>query len=108
MIHESKYSAFRDSNIPEINDLNVFPPYRRKKVASELLDELEARAANTTNVIGIGVGLYKDYGNAQNMYGKRGYVLDGRGLVYRDRQVLPGEAIVADDDLLLYLTKNLP
>jgi hypothetical protein len=41
------------------------------------------------------------------MYVKRGYLPDGRGLLWQDRVVLPGESVVADDDLLISFTKRL-
>ncbi|HBS43391.1 MAG TPA: GNAT family N-acetyltransferase [Paenibacillus sp.] len=107
LLFESKYPFFRDDNIPEINDLNIFPEYRRKQIASKLLDELELNAAKTSRFIGLGVGLYKDYGNAQRMYTSRGYVLDGRGITYNNVPVIPGNSVIVDDDLLLYLVKDL-
>jgi GNAT superfamily N-acetyltransferase len=107
LLFESKYPFFRDDNIPEINDLNIFPEYRRKQIASKLLDELELIAAKTSRFIGLGVGLYKDYGNAQRMYTSRGYVLDGRGMTYNNVPVIPGNSVIVDDDLLLYLVKDL-
>ncbi|MGG6310117.1 GNAT family N-acetyltransferase [Paenibacillus macerans] len=107
LLYESQYSIFRDENIPEINDLNVFPEYRRKTIASRLFDELEMIASKTFGSIGLGVGLYTDYGNAQVMYGKRGYVMDGRGLTYQNMQVQPGQSVVVNDDLLIYLVKEL-
>ncbi len=71
------------------------------------MDELELNAAKTSRFIGLGVGLYKDYGNAQRMYTSRGYVLDGRGITYNNVPVIPGNSVIVDDDLLLYLVKDL-
>jgi len=107
LLYHSKYPFFREENIPEINDLNVFPEYRRKRIASRLFYELEAIASKTSSSIGLGVGLYSDYGKAQIMYGKRGYVMDGRGLVYNNAPVPPGQTVIVDDELLLYLVKQL-
>src|SRR5690554_5089872 len=39
LLYKSNYKAFVDENIPEINDLNVFPQFRRKHIASGLFDE---------------------------------------------------------------------
>lgn len=107
LLYKSKYPYFLERNIPEINDLNVFPLHRNKRVASTLLDELEEIASGSSQLIGLGVGLYKDYGKAQRMYCKRGYVLDGNGMSYQNREIMPGETVVVDDDLLLYLVKEL-
>ena len=107
LLYRSYYPYFRENGIPEINDLNVFPDMRGKGIAGALLDELEEIAARTSKSVGLGVGLYADYGNAQRLYGKRGYVMDGRGLMYANEAVRPGQTVNVDDDLLLYLTKEL-
>lgn len=41
-----------------------------------------------SDTIGIGFGLYADYGTAQRMYIKRGFVPDGRGIMYNDMPVV--------------------
>ncbi|TJY43846.1 GNAT family N-acetyltransferase [Cohnella pontilimi] len=107
LLFESQYPSFRDNSIPEINDLNVFPEYRRKRIASRLFHELELIASKISRYIGLGVGLYKDYGNAQRMYTSRGYILDGNGMSYKNVQVIPGQTVMVDDDLLIYLVKEL-
>lgn len=107
LLYRSEYSFFRDEQIPEINDLNVFPEYRRNKIATRLFDELELIASKTSKYVGLGVGLYEDYGNAQRMYTSRGYVLDGKGLTYKNIQVKPGKPVMVDDDLIIYLVKEL-
>jgi GNAT superfamily N-acetyltransferase len=107
LLYTSGYPLFERENIPEINDLNVFPEFRRKKIASKIFDELERIASKNSNKIGIGVGLYKDYGNAQIMYNKRGYIMDGNGITYKNTQVIPGQSVIIDDELLIYLIKKL-
>lgn len=107
LLKNSDYRYFRENNIPEINDLNVFPEFRRKKIASEIFDKLEAIASKTSTFIGLGVGLYKDYGNAQRMYTSRGYMLDGNGMTYKNEQVEPGKLVMVDDELVIYLVKKL-
>jgi GNAT superfamily N-acetyltransferase len=101
------YPPFREQGIPEIQDLNVLPEFRRRGIASRLLDVAEELVATRSPVVGIGVGLYADYGPAQRLYAKRGYVPDGHGASYRNRMLRGGEAVVADDDLVLHLTKRL-
>ncbi|WP_052350535.1 GNAT family N-acetyltransferase [Paenibacillus gorillae] len=107
LLYSSAYPDFNQKAIPEINSLDVFPAYRLKGIASALFDKLEAIAAKTGNKIGLGVGLYKDYGNAQMMYTKRGYVLDGNGIMYSNEEVKPGTTVRVDDELLLYMVKTL-
>lgn len=101
------YPPFREAGIPEIVDLNVLPPFRRRGIATALIDALEARAAERSNVVGLGVGLYADYGPAQQLYVARGYRPDGRGVVYDNRPVEPGASIPIDDDACLMFTRQL-
>jgi hypothetical protein len=52
------------------------------------------------------VGVYSDYGPAQRMYAKRGYIPDGMGLFHKGQPVKPGRDVFVDDDLVLYLVKE--
>lgn len=54
---------------------------------------------------GIGVGLYSDYGAAQRIYVRRGYLPDGRGIMYRNQPVEPGATITIDEEAALMLTR---
>jgi GNAT superfamily N-acetyltransferase len=108
VVWEPDYPPLRDEGIPEIQDLNVLPAFRRRGIASRLLDEAERLVGERSPFVGIGVGLYADYGPAQRLYVLRGYVPDGRGISYHGRFILGGEGVVADDDLTLYMRKHLP
>ena len=103
----SDYSFFKERNIPEINDLNVFSEFRRIGIANKLMDHMELHAAKFTPYIGIGVGLYKDYGSAQRIYCRRGYIPDGNGMIYHNEIVEPGSKVCVDDDLNLYFIKKV-
>lgn len=107
IIWKSKYSPFSENNIPEINDLRVLEQFRRRGIATALMDAAEKRIFERSPVAGIGVGLYADYGAAQRMYSKRGYILDGRGLMYDNRPVKPGTPVFVDESLVIFLTKDL-
>jgi GNAT superfamily N-acetyltransferase len=102
---ESAYEPF--DGIPEISDFNVLPQFRRRGIGSGLMDAAEALVAERSDVVGIGVGLYADYGTAQRMYVRRGYLPDGRGLVYDGKQVPPGDLVRNDDAANLMFTKSL-
>lgn len=104
---KSEYPYFLANNIPEINDLNVFPEFRNKGIAGCIIDELEKAISETHETIGIGVGLFKDYGAAQRLYFKKGYIPDGNGLQYNYEEVHPGTHVFVDDDLNLYYTKKI-
>ncbi len=101
------YPPFARDRIPEVQDLNVLPACRRVGVATALMDEAERLVSARSPVLGIGVGLFVDYGPAQRLYARRGYVPDGEGIHYRLRPVTPYQEIMVDDDLVLSLTKQL-
>lgn len=104
---KSMYKPFCARNIPEIVDFNVLPKFRRLGIGSQLMNQAEREIAKVSCVAGIGVGMTSDYGAAQRLYVLRGYVPDGLGLQAKDHYVRYGEQINVDDDLALYLTKDL-
>jgi GNAT superfamily N-acetyltransferase len=101
------YPPFAEQGIPEIRDLRVLVEFRRRGIAAALMDEAEKRIFKKSKYAGLGVGLYADYGPAQRMYVRRGYIPDGRGLMHKNKPVNPGHDVFVDDDLLLYLVKEL-
>lgn len=103
----SHYQPFLTRDIPEIMDLNVLPPFRRQGIGAQLLDSAEEKASHSSNIIGIGVGLYDGYGDAQRLYVKRGYIPDGRGPTYSYRKLEYGQSVLVDDDLVLWFEKTL-
>ena len=104
---QSSYAPFREKKIPEIMDFNVLPNCRRMGIGSQLMDRAEAEIAKVSPIAGIGVGMTPDYGAAQRLYALRGYIPDGRGLYYRGRPIQYSDSIKVDDNLALYLTKEL-
>lgn len=107
VVWSPNYAYFREKGIPETQDLNVLPNYRRQGVATMLVDAAENLMRERSKIAGIGVGLYADYGPAQRMYILRGYVPDGNGVTYRDAYVKPGASVPVDDDLVLFFVKTL-
>jgi GNAT superfamily N-acetyltransferase len=104
---QSGHPSFREAGVPEIMDFNVLPRVRRRGIGSRLMDEAERRISERSAVVGIGVGMDPDYGAAQRLYVKRGYVPDGRGLSTNGRQVKWGDTVRVDDGLNLHFTKDL-
>ena len=101
------YKKFAKDNIPEISDLNVLPNFRCNSIGSALIEKCEKLAAGKSDYVGIGVGLYPDYGLAQRLYIKRGYIPDGHGATYNNKYVIPGKEYPLDDDLVLWFTKKI-
>jgi GNAT superfamily N-acetyltransferase len=104
---QSHHPPFREQGIPEIVDFNVLPMFRRQGIGAALMDEAESRVAARSPRVGLGVGMTADYGAAQRMYAKRGYIPDGRGLFSGGKPVQYGQSVPVDDDLVLDFTKLL-
>lgn len=105
---QPRYSLYRKLGIPEIQDLNVLERFRRKGIATLLIEEAEDIArAKKCELVGISVGLTKDYGAAQILYTKLGYVPDGNGVTYDRAGVHLGKSYPMDDNLALMMTKAL-
>lgn len=104
----SDYSQFKIENIPEINDVVIDAEYHGLGIGYALIQSFEQGAKELGyKKIGLAVGLYKDYGKAQRLYAKMGYIPDGAGITYHNQPVVPGDSYPVDDDLLLWLTKAL-
>ena len=104
----SDYPSFKMNKIPEINDLLIAQAFRRQGYGRALITALENSARQMGyKTIGLGVGLYEDYGSAQRLYFNMGYIPDGKGISYRDHQIVPGRKYPVDDDLILWLTKSM-
>lgn len=107
IVWRSGYPPFREAGIPEISDFNVLIRFRRQSIGTALMDEAERRIALRSPAAGLGVCLHSDYGAAQALYARRGYVPDARGVYYRGRHPEYGERVTLDDDLVLYMTREL-
>lgn len=107
IVWESHYLPFRDAGIPEVVDFNVLMAYRRKGIGTALMDRAETRISERSGVAGIGVGLDSDFGAAQVMYARRGYIPDGRGIQYDGKQLGFGDRTTVDYSLCMYFTKKL-
>jgi GNAT superfamily N-acetyltransferase len=107
LLWDSSYLPFRQAGIPEVNDLNVLPDFRNQGIGNALLDAIESTARDRSAIVGLGVGLYRDYGAAQRIYVRRGYLPDGEGLMYANKHVTPGDTIRIDDDATLMFTRTI-
>lgn len=108
LLFASNYPPLLEQNIPEINDLVVAPPARKQGIARAIIEHLEKAARERGHkTIGICVGLYSHYGQAQRLYVKMGYIPDGQGVFYDNKQCVPGQTYKLDDELIIGFTKEL-
>jgi GNAT superfamily N-acetyltransferase len=104
----SQNGSFRHAGIPEIQDVVVAEGYRNAGLTTRIIRALEERARAAGHLqAGIGVGLYRGYGPAQRLYSRLGYVLDGAGVSYKNASVEPGAQVTVDDDLVIWLLRDL-
>ena len=107
IVWESEYLPFKDASIPELQDFNVLPSYQNRGIGTKIMEEAESFIASRSDKVGIGVGMTSDYGAAQRLYVKRGYIPDGRGLTWNNCELSYGDKVTVDDDLVLHLVKQL-
>jgi len=104
---KSDYPPFKESSIPEVADFNVLIKFQKRGVGNCLMKAAEELIAACSDTAGVRVGLDADYGDAQRLYVKRGYVPDGRGISQYGRFLKYGDTVTVDDDLVLGFTKLL-
>ncbi len=103
-----KYRFYEQFEIPEIQDLNVISNARKKGLATAIINRCEQMAlADGREQIGISYGLTPDYGSAQRLYARLGYMPDGLGVTYDRQPVSHGQIRPVDDNLCLMLVKEL-
>lgn len=100
-------SSLGGKGFPELIDLGVFMKYRNHGIGNVLMQVAEDIARKYADTVVIGVGLHRDYGAAQRMYVKRGYIPDGSGLWWREKPLAPYAEMKNDDEATLYLYKKL-
>ncbi len=108
LLRQPECPFFVHQQIPEINALCIDEKHQRQGLGTALIHWLENLAAQEGHThIGIGVGLYKDYGPAQKLYFKLGYIPEGSGITYKGQPTTPGQSYPLDDELILWLSKPL-
>ncbi|MGB1077310.1 MAG: GNAT family N-acetyltransferase [Bdellovibrionales bacterium] len=105
---EPAYAPFQKFDIPEMQDLNTHPDFRRRGVGGALIARCESVAKEYgATQLGLGVGLHAGYGNAHRLYVHKGFVPDGQGAVYDAVGVRANDMLPLDDDLCLMMVKLL-
>ena len=106
ILPSAKHGPFAEV-YPELSDFNVFEPFRNQGIGNQLLEEAEKRVQFVSSKVTLGVGLHLGYGPAQRLYIKRGYIPDGTGVWYRNKPLEMNATSQNNDDLVLYLSKDL-
>jgi GNAT superfamily N-acetyltransferase len=108
LLRKAECPFFSSKNIPEINAIWIGEDHRRQGLGTALIKWIENLATQEGyERIGIGVGLYRDYGSAQQLYFQLGYMPEGNGITYKGQTTTPGQSYPLDDDLIFWLTKTL-
>ena len=104
---DRKLGPFSGQNIPLVSDFSVFYANQKRGIGSKLLDILENEARKYAPRVCLAVGVHSGYGAAHRLYIKRGYIPDGSGVWWNGSRLGQYEKCVNDDDLLLWLSKDL-
>ena len=107
LYYKCKWGGLKDQGLPSVVDLIVFEAYRRKGIATALMDHAENEARSIHSKIYLDVCLNSDHGPAQRFYIKRGYVPDGAGVYYEQKVLDLNASCRNDDELTLCLVKEL-
>ena len=100
------YEKLDGVSYPGVVDFGVLEKYRNNGIGTALMDAAENTAFKSGGRIYLGVGLCGDYGAAQRMYIKRGYIPDGKGVYYNDKIAERNKEYPNDDDFFLKLYKD--
>ena len=106
ILPSAKHGPFAEI-YPELSDFNVFKPFQNQGIGNLLMEEAEKRVKLVSDKVTLGVGLHSGYGPAQRLYIRRGYIPDGTGVWYRNKPLEMGASCQNDNDLVLYLSKDL-
>ena len=88
-------------------DLSVREKFRRKGIGNLLMDVAERIASEYSDLIYLDVGLNSEFGSAQRLYVKRGYIPDGKGCYYEEKVCGTDAGCRNSDELTLCMVKEL-
>ena len=107
LFYRCRWGALGNCGLPAVVDLVVFEKYRRRGIATALMDAAEAIAKEYSDKVYLEVCLCSEYGPAQRLYARRGYVPDGKGIYYEGTICETDAVIKNDDELTLCLVKEI-
>lgn len=107
LYYKCRWGGLANCGLPSIVDLIVFEKYRKRGIATALMDVAEQTAKQYSSRLYLDVCLNAEYGPAQRLYVKRGYVPDGKGVYYEEKVCGTNAVCRNDDELTLCLIKEL-
>ncbi len=107
LYYECRWGGLSNCGLPCVIDLIVFEKYRKNGIATALMDIAEDIAKDHSNKVYLDVCLNSEYGAAQRLYIKRGYIPDGKGVYYEEKVCETNAICKNDDELTLCLVKEL-
>lgn len=107
LYYKCRWGGLANCGLPGVIDLIVFEKYRKKGIATVLMDIAENIAKKYSDKVYLDVCLSSEYGSAQRLYVKRGYVPDGKGVYYEEKVCKTNAICRNDDELTLCLVKEV-
>lgn len=107
LYYKCKWGGLANCDLPCVIDLFVFKKYRKRGIATALMDVAEKIASKYSDKVYLDVCLNSEYGQAQRLYVRRGYVPDGKGVYYEEKVCETNAICKNDDELTLCLIKKL-
>lgn len=107
LYYKCRWGGLANCDLPCVIDLIVFEKYRKNGIATALMDIAEKIAKKHSNKVYLDVCLNSEYGPAQRLYVKRGYVPNGKGAYYEEKVCETNAICKNDDELTLCLVKEL-
>lgn len=107
LYYKCRWGGLAHCDLPCVIDLIVFEKYRKNGIATALMDTAEGIAKHHNTKVYLDVCLNAEYGPAQRLYVKRGYVPDGKGVYYEEKVCETNAVCRNDDELTLCLVKEL-
>ena len=107
LLRNAKIGPYKDKFIPQIDDLNVFEPYRSSGLGEFLLNEAEKIAVKYCDTAILGISLIDDCDIAHKMFAKQDYKFMGTGIWNKDHKLSLHDNVTVDSDVKIYLIKDL-
>lgn len=107
LYYRCKWGGLGNQGYPGVVDLSVMEKFRRRGIGNLLMDVAESIASKHSDLIYLDVGLNSEFGSAQRLYVKRGYIPDGKGCYYEEKVCGTDAPCRNSDELTLCLVKEL-